>query len=320
MAGGKDQAAPIIVKRVKKGGHGGHHGGAWKIAYADFVTAMMAFFLLLWLLGSTTEADLKGISDHFQAPLRVGMQGGSGAGDATSIIQGGGTDLTRITGQQNRGSPTPNNSRPTEQELREMQEQLEQIRLEALRDNLESLISVSTTLQPYRDQIKMDFTEEGLRIQIVDDQNRPMFATGSATLQSYSSTILRELSGPLNDVGNLISITGHTDSTPFQGGLAGYSNWELSTDRANAARRELVAAGSRPDKVLRVVGVADSIPFTAENPADPTNRRISIVVLNQRAADFLKQGGVSTDTRANAENASDLTSLPGIPSAGGTNQ
>jgi chemotaxis protein MotB len=311
MAGGKDQAAaPIIVKRIKKGGHGGHHGGAWKIAYADFVTAMMAFFLLLWLLGSTSKGDLKGIAEMFRNPVKVSMAGGSGSGDATTVLQGGGTDLTRSAGQVSRSDPNTLARQPTPEEMAKALHEADMLKLNELKDKLESLINVSTTLQPYRDQIKFDITEEGLRIQIVDAQNRPMFDAGSAQMKDYSRVILRELALTLNDVGNKISISGHTDSTPFSGGLAGYSNWELSTDRANAARRELVAAGGDPSKVIRVVGLADSVPFTANDPAAPANRRISIVVLNKRSEEFLKKGGVSADTPPTAITPITLPSLP----------
>ncbi|GAB3266846.1 flagellar motor protein MotB [Chitinimonas naiadis] len=262
-----DSQRPIVVKKIKKGGHG-HHGGAWKIAYADFVTAMMAFFLLMWLLGSATKGELRGISEYFQNPLKVAMSGGSGAGDSTSVLQGGGLDLSRKAGAYRR-SPEQGESR----------------KLEDLKKKLEDAIKNTATgkLAQYKDQILLDITPEGLRVQIIDQQNRPMFKSGSAQMESYAGDILKEISTILNDVPNRLSLSGHTDAAGFSTGDKSYSNWELSADRANASRRQLLTGGMDAGKILRVVGLADSVPFDTENPANPVNRRISIIVLNKEA-------------------------------------
>ena len=278
-----DANSLIVVKRVKKRGGGGHHGGSWKIAYADFVTAMMAFFLLMWLIGSTTQGDLQGIAEYFQTPLKVALLGGSGSGDSSSVIQGGGTDLSRSVGQQQM-TDKPDEIRTIN--LQAAQEEVARREIEVLEDlkeRVERAIEEDARLAQYRDQIKLEITPEGLQIQIVDEQNRPMFDTGRAALKAHTSDILHAIGGTLNGVDNAISIAGHTDAAPYALGERGYSNWELSTDRANASRRELVAGGLDESKVLRVVGLASSLPFDAADPLNPVNRRISLVVLNEAA-------------------------------------
>lgn len=287
-----DEVAPIIViKKIKKGGHG-HHGGAWKIAYADFVTAMMAFFLLMWLLGSTSEGDLKGISEYFSSPLKVSLMGGKGSGTATSVIDAGGTDLARSVGQIKRGSnednrtSTDSSTPPTP--ATEAAEKVETQRLNQLKGEIERLIEASTLMKQFQNQIKLDITQEGLRIQIVDDKNRPMFDSGSAVLKDYMKGILRSLTTVLNEVDNKLTLSGHTDATPYASGAAGYSNWELSADRANASRREMMSAGMKESKVLRVVGLASSVPMKLDDEYASINRRIAIVVMNKRAEDAVR--------------------------------
>ncbi|TCO83430.1 chemotaxis protein MotB [Plasticicumulans lactativorans] len=271
---------PVIIKKIKKGHHG-HHGGAWKLAYADFVTAMMAFFLLMWLLGSTTSGDLQGIAEYFQNPYKVAMSGGSGAGDAVSVIKGGGEDLSRAVGQVKR---TNDGKRQIIAKARED----DSGRLRELRDKIDRLIGASPTLRNYRSQLKLDITREGLRIQIVDAANRPMFELASAQMQPYAKEILKEIAPLINELPNVISVSGHTDARPFQGGQRGYSNWELSADRANAARKELVAAGLQEGKMLRVMGLADSVPLVADDPLAPTNRRIAIIVMNSETEAYVR--------------------------------
>ena len=288
-----DTQQPIIVRKVNKS-HGGHHGGAWKIAYADFVTAMMAFFLLLWLLGSTAEEDLKGISEFFQNPSVVSQQGGTGAGNSSSIIPGGGQDLTRSIGEVRRGDVEPQRRQiPLDatmpRESREMpseeEEARERARLLNMKGRIEALIEANPNLRAFRHQILIDITAEGLRIQLVDEQNRPMFDLSSAELRPHTRELLRAIGRALNDLPNRLSLSGHTDSKPFAGGDRGFSNWELSANRANASRREMVMGGLDPAKVLRVVGQADTIHFNADDPLDPSNRRIAIVVMNKRTED-----------------------------------
>ena len=262
---------PIIVKRIKKG-HGGHHGGAWKIAYADFVTAMMAFFLLMWLLGSTSAGALSGISQYFQMPLKLALQGGEGAGDATAAVPGGGTDLTRQSGQVKRGNPDPSSGQKRA-ELSKLQQRIQQ--------KLQQKMEQSAVLKSFKDQVRLEMTPEGLRIQLIDEQNRPMFQSGGAVPMEHTRVLLQEIGRELNEVTNKISISGHTDATRFAGAATGYTNWELSADRANAARRELIAGGMLDEKVLRVVGLASADPLNRQNVFSSENRRIAIVILNE---------------------------------------
>lgn len=278
-----DSQRPIVIKRIKKGG-GGHHGGAWKIAYADFVTAMMAFFLLMWLLGSTTKAQLEGIADYFKTPLKVALSGGSGAGDATSIIKGGGTDLTRRAGQVKSGDIDPETAR-------KILAKDEAERLNQMKQKIERLIDNNPKLKQFKRQLKLDITSEGLRIQIVDDQNRPMFDSGSAVMKDYTRDILREIGKALNELPNKISLSGHTDAVQYASGERGYSNWELSADRANASRRELVAGGLEEGKIMRVVGLGSAVPFDRDDPNSPVNRRISIIVMNKKAEEAISREG-----------------------------
>ena len=282
-----DSQRPIIVRRIKKGGHG-HHGGAWKIAYADFVTAMMAFFLLMWLLGSTSKGDLSGISEYFKTPLKVALGGGSGSGDASSLVKGGGKDLSRKAGQVER-THTPAKKKIINLEAAKAEVvRKEKAKLEELKSKLNQKIESHGALKQFKNQIKIDITTEGLRIQIADEKNRPMFNIGSAVLQAYAKEILAEISHVLNDVPNSISLSGHTDAAPYSGGERGYSNWELSADRANACRRELVAGGIDGGKILRVVGLSSAVPFKKEDPLNPINRRISIIVMNKQTEDAVR--------------------------------
>jgi chemotaxis protein MotB len=286
-----DTQQPIVVKKIKKGG-GGAHGGAWKIAYADFVTAMMAFFLLMWLLGSTTKGDLKGIADYFATPLKVAMLGGQGAGDATSVIQGGGEDLTRTFGQVKQGNNAADHSKANPQRVKEEFEQKEKERLQGLKQQIEKMIDGNPTLRQFRSQMLLDITSEGLRIQIVDEKNRPMFDLASSELKPYTKEILHEIGRTLNDVPNRVSLSGHTDAMPYAGGNKGFGNWELSTNRANASRRELITGGMDEVKIMRVVGLASTVLYDKEDPYNPINRRISIVVMNKRTEEaILRDGG-----------------------------
>jgi chemotaxis protein MotB len=288
MAGDSKKLQPIIVKRVKKGGHG-HHGGAWKIAYADFVTAMMAFFLLMWLLGSTTEGDKKGIADYFSAPLKVSLgNGGSGAGDASHVVKGGGQDLTRSTGQVKRGELAAERAQVNLKALKAEQVRAEVARLEDVKRQVEERIAANLKLAPMTSQLRLDMIADGLRIQIVDDQNRPMFDSGSAAVKPYMRELLVEIGGVLAGVPNKLTLEGHTDATPYASGDRGYSNWELSSDRANASRRELVHGGMPDDRVLRVQGLASSVPLHDDDPLAAMNRRISIIVMNRDAEDRLR--------------------------------
>jgi len=289
---------PIVIKRIKKHAGGGH-GGAWKIAYADFVTAMMAFFLLMWLLGSVTKGDLQGIADYFRTPLKVALSGGSGAGDATSIIKAGGRDLTRVDDQQmRRGEMPPRKQAVNAAAARAEVARQDGQRLKALKGRLEEVINLNPLLHQYRDQLLLDITSEGLRIQVLDELNRPMFDLGSAQLKPYARDILLALAPTLNGVPNAISLTGHTDAKPYASGERGYSNWELSADRANASRRVLVAGGIDEGKLKRVIGMSSAVLFDGNDPQNPANRRIAIIVLTRQAEEALNKdsGAVNKDS------------------------
>lgn len=298
---------PIVIKRIKKAA-GGHHGGAWKIAYADFVTAMMAFFLLMWLLGSSTKAQLEGISDYFKTPLKVAMSGGSGSGDSSSVIKGGGMDFTRQEGQVQKG--VIKEQKIDNETKKILRERAELIKLEGLKKRIEQAIEANPALKKFENQLLLDITTDGLRIQIVDEQNRPMFALGKAELQLYTKTILREIGKMLNDVSNKISLSGHTDGKPFPSGDKGFSNWELSADRANASRRELVAGGMDTNKVLQVVGLSSAVLFDKNDPLNPINRRISIVVMNEKAEKAVTMDNPTIDIDMQGEPGKALLQTP----------
>ncbi len=305
-----DSTRPIVIKR-KKVVAGGAHGGAWKIAYADFVTAMMAFFLLMWLLGSTAKGDLQGIAEFFQNPLKVSHEGGSGSGDATSVLQGGGKDLTRQSGQVKRGDVEAKKSTSFSKEAQAEFRRKEQERLETLKADIEKMIEQSPQLAQFKKQMLLDITSEGLRIQIIDEQNRPMFDSSSADLKPYTRDILRQIGKALNGVSNRVSLAGHTDAAQFAGGEKGFSNWELSANRANASRRELVVGGMDDSKVIRVVGLASTVLFDKNDPLNSVNRRISIVVLNQKTEMAILQEEGPESEVGSEQNVPDGLKLPG---------
>ena len=308
-----DSQQPIVVKRIKKMA-GGAHGGAWKVAYADFVTAMMAFFLLMWLLGSTTSGDLKGIAEYFQTPLKVSLSGGSGSGDATSILQAGGEDLTRSYGQVKRGEVDAKKTALNVMAVKAEFERAEKEKLSGLKDQISAMIENDAKLKQFKNQLLLDITDEGLRIQIVDEKNRPMFASSSAELQPYSREILRQIGKSLNGVDNKVSLSGHTDATPYPGGEKGFGNWELSANRANSSRRELVAGGMDDAKVMRVVGLASALPFDTSDPFSPINRRISIIVMNKRTEEALLGESKPKDEAAPAA-AAEAAAAPALAPA-----
>lgn len=291
---------PIIIKKVKKGGHA-HHGGAWKLAYADFVTAMMAFFLLMWLLGTTSEPERRGIAEYFQDPFKASTEErGADVGDRTSIIQAGGADLTsQDQGQVDKGM-TAEEKEITPEEIEQKAEEIEKEKLENLKQKIQDKIDSTPELTEYKDQIKLEITSEGLRILIVDAQNRPMYKLASAETEPQIKLILRALAPVINELPNKISMNGHTDARPFPPNQKKYTNWELSSDRANAARYELTQGGLAEEKVLRVIGLSSSVPYSpATAPLDPINRRISIIVMNKKTEqEILESVGDKTSTEA----------------------
>ena len=305
MADGK-KLQPIIIKRIKKTGHAAH-GGAWKIAYADFVTAMMAFFLLMWLLGSTSKGELQGIASYFSNPVKVSLMGGDGTGNSNSILPGGGRDLSKSAGQVDGGDAERASKQMWTQMAKEERERNEANRIQELQRKIQTVISSDPKLAEYGSQIQLETTLDGLHIQIVDQQNRPMFDTGSALVKPYMSEILRGIGAALGDVENRIALAGHTDATPYGSGERGYSNWELSADRANASRRELVVGGLPDNKLLRVEGLGSSQLLRPESPTDPINRRISIVVLTEEAQERLMPAATPNSS---LQNSPQVTKIP----------
>lgn len=288
----------IIIKHVHKAGGGAHHGGGWKIAYADFMTAMMAFFLVMWLLSISSPKQREGIAEHFRMPLRVAMAGGDKSSLSTSMIPGGGADVTHVEGEIKHTDAS--------------EDEADASRLAEMKKKLDELIEKSPVFQQFRSQILIDITTEGLRLQIVDSDNRPMFELASARVVPHMRAILRELAPVLNGLPNKITLSGHTDAIVYTNDRS-YGNWELSADRANASRRELVTGGMTEGKVLRVIGLADSMHLDRVEPRNPINRRISIILLNHR-----------TQERIERENSSDggvtrvgkLSLAPGAGAAG----
>ncbi|HWL63612.1 MAG TPA: flagellar motor protein MotB [Steroidobacteraceae bacterium] len=277
----------VIVKRKRAGGHA-HHGGAWKVAYADFVTAMMAFFMVMWLVASVSKEQRAAIFDYFKNPsMQEGHsvkpapgQMGPGGASTSPIDLGGGLDAPKTMEINADGLGEPVEIRP--EDVQRLADLAERKQLESLMEELREAIDKSQALEPFKDQLLLDITPEGLRIQIVDKQNRPMFDLGGTRLKDYTAQILREVATYLNSVPNRISLSGHTDDKAYVG-QRGYSNWDLSADRANAARRALQDGGLEPKKIARVVGLASSVLFDRENPHNPINRRISIIVMTKSA-------------------------------------
>lgn len=284
MSGGNQ---PIIIKRVKKVS-GGSHGGSWKIAFADFAVAMMAFFLVMWLLSSATPEQLKAISGYFQDPVGYSESaspyvidlGGTPTPSATSTINPEINDeiSLRVDTEQSQG---------LDKESANLLEQLEQERLNLLLLELQNKLEENKELEPYLDQISLAITQDGLRIQITDAENRPMFSLGSAKLQPHFEDILYMMAGSIRAVPNKISIGGHTDAKPYSG-AAEFGNWELSASRANSARRALRSGGLEEAQIARVSGYASSMLFDRKDPYNPVNRRIDILVLTKRAQEEIE--------------------------------
>ena len=311
---------PILVKRVKKIA-GGHHGGAWKSAFADFATAMMAFFLVMWLMSSATPEQKKAISGYFQDPV------GFTESASPYVIDLGGTPTPapdRTLNPDMKDAPDSAESEVdaesdqqasvNKEQAESLAEQIERERLELLLQELQTKVDENPQLQKFKDQILFEITQDGLRIQIMDAENRPMFDIGSARLQPYFEDILLILAETIREVPNKISVSGHTDAKPFASS-GEFGNWELSANRANAARRTLVAGGYPDDNVARVVGYASSALFDRQNPFNPVNRRIDIIVLTKRAQRDIEgeQGAEPAESQVPSEASSAPPAAPGAP-------
>jgi chemotaxis protein MotB len=286
---GEGDTRPIIIKRIKKGGHA-HHGGAWKVAYADFVTAMMAFFLLLWLLNAVTEEQLKGVSNYF-APQTVARTT-SGAG---GIL--GGQTLGEGAMQSNLSTPSVSFALPppvlgkgeeaemeedgaSQQEKAEALAKKEEQSFKEAQDTIKQAIQALPEMKHLKDSLLVDNTPEGLRIQLVDNDRLAMFPSGGAEPFLHAKKLFELIARIVNQMPQKIAITGHTDSVPFVN-RSGYGNWELSADRALASRRALIAAEVDEARIARVVGKADTEPLILSDPKAPPNRRISVVLLRE---------------------------------------
>ncbi len=281
---------PIIIKRVRKRGHG-HHGGAWKVAYADFVTAMMAFFLLLWLLNAVTEEQLEGIADYF-APTMVSKSssGADGALGGQVIDEGAMTSRTSPPSISSRLPPssisrdgedlTEPQEAMTEEEFEQAMAEREQQQFEKAAEALKQAMNSIPELAKLKDSLLVDQTPEGLRIQLIDQEGLSMFPLGSANMFGHTRALLELVSRIVVQMPQRISISGHTDSTKFASD-SNYGNWELSADRALASRRVLRMAGVPDERVDRVVGKAATDPLITDEPADARNRRISIILLRE---------------------------------------
>ncbi len=307
---------PVIIKRIKKSAHAAH-GGAWKIAYADFVTAMMAFFLLLWLLNSVTQEQLEGISNYF-APISAsrstvgsgGVLGGSSATVEGSAKSASAKDsVTQDLPPPQAGAGGEQSSMtPDEEQAAEVLRKKEEEQFEQAKEQLENTIAGMPQMKQLADSLMIDNTPEGLRIQLVDKEGLAMFPSGSAEPFLHTKKLLALVAKMINDMPQQISISGHTDAKKFVSD-SGYSNWELSADRANAARRELAHDKVPYEKVSLVVGKAATEPLLPKDPDNARNRRLSIVLLR----------GTGKDNPANPENikkkkekAKEKEALPGL--------
>ena len=266
-----EQPQEVKIKFIKKkGGHAAAHGGAWKVAYADLVTAMMAFFLLMWLLNSANANTKAGIAGMFQDANFFNTEKGKQIleNHGKGILPGGRGMAPIDGGDQGGGKPDE-----------ESGAEAEMAKMEATAAAIEEAFSTDQLLQSFKDQLTMDFTDEGLRIQIQDKATQVLFDSGSARIKPQTLAILKEIAKELGKLPNHIVLGGHTDAQQYASGAA-YSNWELSADRANAARRAMEASGLRPGQVKKVTGYSDTRPMEGLQPDDPKQRRISILVLS----------------------------------------
>lgn len=275
----KKSAATIVVRKSSHKKHGSH-GGSWKIAYADFMTAMMAFFLVMWLLSSSTPEQRVQIAEYFKVPLRTTLSHGPNASLSDSVIPGGGDDPIKKAGEVHKEA------------LKKVEAKKRDANLKRAKEKLESLIQTDPRLNNFASNLRLSLTDEGLLVQITDSADRPMFKVGSPTPEHYMVNILQALTPVLNDLPNRIVMTGHTDGLQYASGEQGYSNWELSSDRANASRRILVNSGLENNKFIRVIGTADTMVQTGTIADDPINRRISILVLSEQKAQQILQEDV----------------------------
>lgn len=287
------EGQPIIIKRIKKGGHG-HHGGAWKVAYADFVTAMMAFFLLLWLLNTTTPEQKMGLAEYFTPTIGIkdsqgiGFKGGvkqSEAGKskndltqvglvAGSVKQGDAPDAPNA--QKGESAPDAENAAVAKQKEEDVVEDAEQF--QSASQEIKQALQEDKDLKDYQNNVVIQDTPEGLKIDVIDDPQRPMFVPGAAVMTDQGKKVLDSMANMITKTPNNITINGHTDASKSVANPQ-YTIWELSTDRANSARRFLATTQLEPERVVKVSGMADRELLTPQEPNNPRNRRITIVLM-----------------------------------------
>jgi len=291
MARGSDKdVRPIIVKKVKKVA-GGHHGGAWKVAYADFVTAMMAFFMLLWLLSVSDKVTLTGLADFF-SPSSATMSNYSGSG---SILAGTSMDTEGAKGAgsvaldlsakedeeaESKDQPQDANTRKSGQDWQAKMPEKPDVRMREAEREIQISIQATPELSKYKDQVLLEQTPDGLRVQLIDKDQRPMFHSGTAELYPFAARMIALIGRVVSQLDNRISIQGHTDGAGA-GAATVYGNWELSADRANAARRVLAASGVSVDRFAEVVGKASTEPLYPDDPMRPENKRLSVLLLRE---------------------------------------
>ena len=292
------QKSKVTVVKVKKRARHQHHAGAWKVAYADFVTAMMAFFLLMWVSTTFNTSQIKGVAHYFNMPLMIAAQGGRHHGDRDAVIHGSGTDITRKNGQVSHGhasaAPVATSGAGAHPTL---------VNLARLKGHLEDSIARNNMLSQFRSQIAIVTNQKGLLLQVVDRRQHSLFDGESARLTPSARAMLQAMGHVLSLQPNRVSIEGHTDATPYAGPKQGYSNWELSLDRANACRRALLAGGLPPGRILRVAGLGSAVPLLPAHPEDAANRRISIILFTDQAsrAILAQSGGMTLgDTQASS--------------------
>lgn len=283
----KPQSTTIIIRKKNIQHAGGHHGGSWKIAYADFMTAMMALFLVMWLISKATPQELQGIAEYFRTPLVMGFTGGNKISDSESPIPGGGDDLSKMDGEEK-------NDNIAQQSIELEQKHLETLQLIATAQKIFEVFHLDPRLEKLAPNLIVELTELGLRIQILSSNNEPMFDIGSAKIDPNMQKILQALAPILNTLPNKITISGHTDERKYRNGDRGYSNWELSGDRANASRRELINSGLDSKKIIRIIALADTVSLNHKNFNQDSNRRISILILNKTAQQYIEDENTMT--------------------------